>query len=896
MKKKFSSLALLLFALSIASCGSQNSSGTSTSVSETTPSISSASPTLPSVDSGTTGSASDTTLPSVSEDTTTSVSVDETVHVTSLSIEQDSVTLNEGETRAIDVEVLPENATDKSYSFTVGDPSVASISNEGVITGLQSGTTTITATSTDGGFADSVAVKVVHQFTISTNETAGVTVSVKDKAAEGELVYVDLEFDSSVLTVKKVLANNIELGTSEGRYYFYMPAENVTINVVTEAVVTYYSVVNGNSSAVRLNTVGAYQFGETVNISFTLLPGYQFTGNIRVLKNINAFDPADKIEVAFTFKNGVISFEMPNENVEVVVEVEASIFSVSKVDTYSHISSLRADDVYTSISNGQYDIKYGQTVKVYFVSDTSSSCAKARPTGIYIPEMDATFPAENGVSTFVMPHYNVTMQVLTESVFRNMSLLSSEHITLTAYTKDADGAYTLITDNKAVYEDKVYLKVTSEDDTVYQVRSLTGSYTAEGQSYTSKLTPTLESDGYYSFTMPKVKPSTVLEITLVEKDMSLFASAEFVGSYLGVEIYGTGYWSKVTAFSSSKATTIDSAGIMKQGSNEHTINSYDPESHTLSITNSSNSKGNAYFDTNLLVSNYTYGNSAVVTTDMTFLVKKLSANDDDSIYGINARFINQQYYFGQVTRDGETYLTFVADYLEQKIYKDVVFTFTTGTVVTDTSAEYDVSANDTVLYHVAGSTVSAYDGLQGTYVNGDVTLVLSGTGSATYNGETYSYTINEDDTVKLQRAIEAGIETVVISLGEGTFTVVSTSQSGLAPVYGKYFQINTSYDYSMQIYFDRADKCIIYITYEPDTSPISSSSSYYDYNDDVAYTYDSDAETITLTSDLYGTATFTIELDAETNTYKMTCTESTFFTDLGFIDVDEVANEFTISE
>lgn len=865
MKKKIRILAILTFACLVSSCG-HSSDGSSTPPSSTPPDI-----------------GSSVTPPSSS--------VDETIHVTSLNIDKDSVTLNEGETETISVEVLPLNATDPSYDFAVGDPTIASISKEGEILGIKEGTTSITASSHDGNHSDVVMVHVFHTYSITTNPPAGVEVSVQEKAREGDLVYVDLQYDDSALVIHHVYANAIELGTAAGRYYFYMPNADVEITVDVAPVIQRYQVINTQKNAVHLETSGAYAAGEEVEIPFTLLPGYQFAGTVRVLKNIGAFDPADKIEVDSHVTNGVIYFTMPNENVEITVAVETSLFTITKVDTFSHISSIKADDTTVYATDGVYDVKYGQTVKVTFVSESSSACTKALPTGIYIPEMDLTVPMQSGAASFVMPYYHVSVQVLTEAVYRNITLMASDHLALSLYHK-IDGEYVLITDNRAVYEDRVYIKVTSTDPSLYQIRSLKGKYTEEDRSYTSNLVLTLETDGYYSFSMPKVEFNTTLDITVTEKDMSLFSDATFVGSYLGIELYGSR--NNLTAFNDNFRATIDTSGSMSLGTStikEIIITSFDETSGQLSVLNQDETRGVAYFKDHLIASNWNFGNTTSVTSDMVFLIQKQDANDDDSLYSIHAVFMKEKYFFGQVYRDGVLYQTFVADANTQTIISNPTFTFTSGTWVTDSNAVYDVSMNQVNRYHVENGSVITYDGLQGTYTNDEnATLVLDGLGNATYASNAYTYSVQEDGTLVLQRLLESSFEIISISLSENAFTITSISNEDFAPIYQHNFYGKTSYSYYIHFAFDRPDACVVYVLYEPSTTSIPTSAGY-GYDGNATYSYDAATSTLTVKTTA-GSAVFT--LGGEPGSYTLTCVESTIKFYGGALNANTILNEFVI--
>lgn len=73
------------------------------------------------------------------------------VVLTSVTLEQEGGILNNGMTWTLHATVLPEDAADKTITWTSADESVATIDDSGVITTHAPGQTTITAASTAGG-------------------------------------------------------------------------------------------------------------------------------------------------------------------------------------------------------------------------------------------------------------------------------------------------------------------------------------------------------------------------------------------------------------------------------------------------------------------------------------------------------------------------------------------------------------------------------------------------------------------------------------------------------------------------------------------------------------------------------------------------------------------------
>ena len=85
----------------------------------------------------------------------------ETVHVTGVSLNKATTSIEEGETETLTATVTPSNATDTTVSWSSNTNSVATVSN-GVVTAVSAGTAVITATTTDGSYTTSCTVTVTQ--------------------------------------------------------------------------------------------------------------------------------------------------------------------------------------------------------------------------------------------------------------------------------------------------------------------------------------------------------------------------------------------------------------------------------------------------------------------------------------------------------------------------------------------------------------------------------------------------------------------------------------------------------------------------------------------------------------------------------------------------------------
>lgn len=83
------------------------------------------------------------------------------IKVTGVTVSPSSASILTGEAVQLAANVQPTNATERSISWTSSNTGVASVDGSGLVTGLSVGTTTITATTVDGGFTATCTVNVM---------------------------------------------------------------------------------------------------------------------------------------------------------------------------------------------------------------------------------------------------------------------------------------------------------------------------------------------------------------------------------------------------------------------------------------------------------------------------------------------------------------------------------------------------------------------------------------------------------------------------------------------------------------------------------------------------------------------------------------------------------------
>ncbi|EIX1497727.1 Ig domain-containing protein [Cronobacter sakazakii] len=77
-----------------------------------------------------------------------------------------TLTIKTGESAGIDVTIVPDNATNKTLSWESDDTAIATVDDDGTITGVAEGAANVTATTTDGS-----GLSGVCEVTVEKNET-----------------------------------------------------------------------------------------------------------------------------------------------------------------------------------------------------------------------------------------------------------------------------------------------------------------------------------------------------------------------------------------------------------------------------------------------------------------------------------------------------------------------------------------------------------------------------------------------------------------------------------------------------------------------------------------------------------------------------------------------------
>lgn len=160
---------------------------------------------------------------------------DKSVAVTEVRLDKTATTLVEGDTEELMATVMPENATDKGIEWKSSDESVATVSQNGLVTALKEGPAVITVITNDGGFEATCEVtvnkKVIPvsevelnkiELTLDEGKEEKLVVTVKpDDATDKSVVW-----ESSNETVVTVDQNGLVKAVREGDAMITVTAKN----------------------------------------------------------------------------------------------------------------------------------------------------------------------------------------------------------------------------------------------------------------------------------------------------------------------------------------------------------------------------------------------------------------------------------------------------------------------------------------------------------------------------------------------------------------------------------------------------------------------------------------------------------------------------------------------
>ena len=184
-----------------------------------------------------------------------------TVSVTGVSLDKTELSLTVGDTETLTATVAPDNATDKTVTWTSSNSTVATVDQNGVVTAVARGTAVITATAADGSGASASCTVTVSSYLPPANPNYKITV----EATQGGTVTADptAAKAGTTVTLTPVPDRGYQVGTvavtdrfgdavavteqADGTYTFTMPNGQVTVTVTfAETPLPFTDVTEGD--------------------------------------------------------------------------------------------------------------------------------------------------------------------------------------------------------------------------------------------------------------------------------------------------------------------------------------------------------------------------------------------------------------------------------------------------------------------------------------------------------------------------------------------------------------------------------------------------------------------------------------------------------------------------
>ena len=237
------------------------------------------------------------------------VEVSEPVAVTSVTLDESALDITVGQTSQLTVTVLPNNATDKSVTWSSSNNNIATVTSNGLVTAVSAGTADITVTTVDGGYTAQCAVTITDPgFTTMAIEGASVvsaetcqyraicdnTEDVTSSAtwsitagsqyatinsSNGEITILNGASESSV-TIQAVYAG-LTATTTATLTYLAGAASVTTSNITTD--------IGGNSTSV-VTTITTYADNSSTEVAETVVTDVNgdLVGSTESTKTTNA--------------------------------------------------------------------------------------------------------------------------------------------------------------------------------------------------------------------------------------------------------------------------------------------------------------------------------------------------------------------------------------------------------------------------------------------------------------------------------------------------------------------------------------------------------------------------------------------------------------------------------
>ncbi len=254
------------------------------------------------------------------------------VSVTGIELTTTSRNMYAGDQYILQTIIKPDNATDKSVTWTSSNPAIATVDENGIVLALKAGTTTITATTNDGGFKANCIITVTGEVV----NVTGITLSPTTKT-----MYAG---ESSMLmpTVTPDNATNRSVTWTSSDPTIASVDENGMVKAIKKGTATI--------------TAKTDDGGFTATCVITVNEGDKKVTGITLTPTTNTIKPGDSFIITPTVT--------PSDAADKSVTWSSSDSSIARVDSTGKVTALKAGTVTITATTNDGGYKATCTVTV----------------------------------------------------------------------------------------------------------------------------------------------------------------------------------------------------------------------------------------------------------------------------------------------------------------------------------------------------------------------------------------------------------------------------------------------------------------------------------------------------------------------------------------------------
>ena len=277
------------------------------------------------------------------------------VLVSSITLYETSITLNEGETKQLTATISPSNATNKDVTWNSSNTSVATVSSSGLVTAKASGSATLTCKAADSSGKNATCSVTVKSSTV---EPTGITISPTSKTITvGDTFYASYTLiPSNATTTVTWASDNTSIATvSQSGLVKGISAGSTWIYITTANNITSYFKITVNPATIEPTNITispsskTVKVGETFTMTYTLSPS-NATTTLTWTSDDSSIATVSSSGVVKGIKAGTTNINVKTANGKTdycKVTVESSSVEPTRIEASPHTVTINLGKTFT---------------------------------------------------------------------------------------------------------------------------------------------------------------------------------------------------------------------------------------------------------------------------------------------------------------------------------------------------------------------------------------------------------------------------------------------------------------------------------------------------------------------------------------------------------------------